>query len=235
VSLQAPAGRKKPAAARGPERRSCKSNVYWVVCPPRRLSAVAGPDRCGVRMDITFTGFARLASPSPVGADCAPATSARAWKAKDRIPHIPFFCSQPSAPAGRLKGVQSPLAGLRTQQRKKQIYTCVAMFPGLAAGARAQSARRAFTRSDGPVVLQPVPLGVHLRNLRTIRRCLSVQSVPRGSNITRTIRLRLRLRRDKSAIRNPQSAIGPPRGHGVQKRSQNPLPLMGSKRHSTPH
>ena len=94
---------------------------------------------------------------SPGGADCAPATSARAWKAKDRIPHIPFFCSQPSAPAGRLKGVQSPLAGLRTRQKKKRICTCVAMFPGLAAGARAQSARRALTRSDGPVVLRPVP------------------------------------------------------------------------------
>ena len=36
-----PPGRKKPAARRAPQPRSCKSNVHWVVSRPSRMSAAA--------------------------------------------------------------------------------------------------------------------------------------------------------------------------------------------------
>ncbi len=50
-------------------------------------------------------------------------TSPRRWRGRRRIasPQIPFICFHPSAHAGRFKGVQSPLAGLRPR-RKTNMY-----------------------------------------------------------------------------------------------------------------
>ena len=116
----------------------------------------------------------------PVGAKCALTTSASRseavppWAGRTRAQTSPrrasgkwgpnghyFYrirpCRFPPSPGGASERRSVAPAGLRTRQKKKRICTCVAMFPGLAAGARAQSARRAFTRSDGPVVLRPVP------------------------------------------------------------------------------
>ena len=79
VEPSAPHGRRKPAAGRDPKPQSCKSNIHWVVCPVSRWSAAASQGGRGVRIDITFTGCARLTCPSPGGVKCALATSARAW------------------------------------------------------------------------------------------------------------------------------------------------------------